>query len=597
MKKILSFLLLIQIVFSSELHIIDKPIMFDNKRVELTKQYIMQHYGIETNNINITPKIILLHWSATPTLEKTFERFYDTELLSDRTDISNAGNLNVSAQFIVDRDGSIYRLMPETYMARHVIGLNYNSIGIENVGGEESIDNLTQEQVEANIALIKYLKNKYETIEYIIGHHQYRELENTSLWLEIDKDYRTKKDDPGDPFVNKVKEGIKDLNLKGAEYFAPFFLIKSNLFYLLFVAFFVYVIVTVHRKYEKRFFKYVPSVVFIYIIFIILGSSGVFAPELKEIYTHTKNLILPMLIFLMLLNSNLGALRTIGRKTLLAYILATITIMSSFIIMWLTLHELFEEGAHKAFGALAGSWMGGTANMIAVASAIGVDEHILGYTLISDTSNYTIMLIFLLWIVPFAPKFNRRSGASNVIYPAPISQESIKFGVINIFMVSLVVGILIYKYAAFLPTTSYLSYSLYIVLIATIVGVIASFTPLKENDSSHNIGMWLLYYLIALIGSMADISYLTNIHHYIFAGTFVLVIYIVIMVLFAKIFKLDLFSLGIATLANLGGVASSVILASSYNKNLIGIGVILAMVGYIVGTFGGLFVAYILELI
>jgi len=100
-------------------------------------------------------------------------------------------------------------------MARHVIGLNHSSIGIENVGGSEDLP-LTSKQVESNIKLIKYLKDKYSTIEYLIGHYEYKDFEDTELWLEIDTSYRTMKVDPGKNFMSSVRKEIKNLGLLGS---------------------------------------------------------------------------------------------------------------------------------------------------------------------------------------------------------------------------------------------------------------------------------------------------------------------------------------------------------------------------------------------
>ena len=202
---------------SADITIIDKPIDFSKERIEMTKAYIKSHYGIATDTIQITPKIILLHWTAEMDLGKSFARLKPEKLLSDRKDIMQASALNVSAQFLVARDGTIYRLMPENWMARHVIGLNYSSIGIENVGGHgDSKDDLSPAQVASNIALVRYLKSKYPSIEYLVGHHEYRTMEKTPLWLEKDKGYRTAKNDPGDAFVQKVYSKTKNLGLKRA---------------------------------------------------------------------------------------------------------------------------------------------------------------------------------------------------------------------------------------------------------------------------------------------------------------------------------------------------------------------------------------------
>ncbi|MEA1893513.1 MAG: glycoside hydrolase family 3 N-terminal domain-containing protein [Campylobacterota bacterium] len=195
--------------------IIQRPIDFAENRIDMTKAYIKQHYGFEVKNIEIEPKIIVLHWTAVMDFEKCFLRLKGEMLYSDRADIASAGALNVSAHFLVARDGTITQLMPDNWMARHVIGLNYSTIGIENIGGENNAkEDLTQAQVESNVGLVKYLKAKYPSIEYLIGHHEYRAMEKTPLWLELDDGYRTKKADPGDKFMKSVRGQVEYLELK-----------------------------------------------------------------------------------------------------------------------------------------------------------------------------------------------------------------------------------------------------------------------------------------------------------------------------------------------------------------------------------------------
>ena len=189
--------------------LIQKPIIFTQKRINLTKEYIKKHYDLSVKNITITPKTIVLHWTAVVDFKKSFARLNSEKLFSDRKDIAKASSLNVSAHFLVDRDGTIYQLMPDNWMARHVIGLNYSSIGVENVGGEANKkEDLTEAQLEANIQLVNYLKAKYTSIKNVIGHYEYRDFENTDLWLEKDAGYRTKKVDPGEKFMQRVRESI-----------------------------------------------------------------------------------------------------------------------------------------------------------------------------------------------------------------------------------------------------------------------------------------------------------------------------------------------------------------------------------------------------
>ena len=207
MKKILLILVLFINVYSLEIK--QMPLEFTQKRVDLTKQYIKNSYGLEVDNINIIPKIIVIHHTAMDDLKESFNRFNSEILTSDRKYIKKAGDLNVSAHFFVDFDGTIYSLMPETYMARHTIGLNLSSIGIENIGGNKK--ELTQAQLKANIELVRYLKEKYKTIEYLIGHYEYTKFENHPLFLEKDAKYRTIKHDPSPEFMENLRKNFPNL--------------------------------------------------------------------------------------------------------------------------------------------------------------------------------------------------------------------------------------------------------------------------------------------------------------------------------------------------------------------------------------------------
>ena len=208
MIKTLLFLLLFS-SYSVAIEIIQKPINFSDHRKALTLEYINTHYGLTPKDISITPKVIVVHYTAIPTLEGSFEAFNKEELPMSRTDISTKkASANVSVPYLVDKDGTIYQLMPDNWMGRHVIGLNYNSIGIENVG---KLGTLTPAQVEANIALIEYLQKKYTSLQYLIGHSDYRCFEDHNLWLEQDKGYRTEKEDPGEKFMHEIQKSITNL--------------------------------------------------------------------------------------------------------------------------------------------------------------------------------------------------------------------------------------------------------------------------------------------------------------------------------------------------------------------------------------------------
>ncbi|WP_457596664.1 N-acetylmuramoyl-L-alanine amidase [Hydrogenimonas sp.] len=185
---------------------IDKPIDFGPRRIQLTQQYILRHYGLRVDDISIVPKMVVVHYTAIESLEGSYAAFKPETLPGHRRDIAGASSLNVSAHFLVDRDGTVYRLMHETFMARHVIGLNYHAIGIENVGTR-----LTPAQLKANVELIRYLLKHYPTIRYLIGHYEYRRFEKSPLWMERDPTYRTRKHDPGEGFMKALRAHFPQL--------------------------------------------------------------------------------------------------------------------------------------------------------------------------------------------------------------------------------------------------------------------------------------------------------------------------------------------------------------------------------------------------
>jgi hypothetical protein len=201
----------------------------DEERVRLTKEYLRIHNPALhadlpaedlPDSISFQPRLIVVHFTAIPSLVETLETFAELHIGEDRELIRDNGLLNVGIQFVVDRDGTIYALYPETVIARHVIGLNHVAIGIENVADADlrrrrALAPLTLAQLEANIALIRYLAGRYPSIDYLIGHSEYRQLERQAhpahhLFHEELPDYRTEKSDPGRRFMKRLRRALRE---------------------------------------------------------------------------------------------------------------------------------------------------------------------------------------------------------------------------------------------------------------------------------------------------------------------------------------------------------------------------------------------------
>ena len=183
--------------------IIDRPVRLTEYRRQLTREYAFRHYGEEFTEI--VPQALIVHWTESPEADGVYDYFYKEA----RVD----GTLNVCSQFLVDRDGTIFRLTPETMLDRHAIGYNWCAIGIENVGGVDRKEDLTPEQLQANVLLIRYLREKYPTVRYVWGHYQQTAAKGSGLFKEQVKGYFHGKVDPGPKFMKALQKQLKDTGL------------------------------------------------------------------------------------------------------------------------------------------------------------------------------------------------------------------------------------------------------------------------------------------------------------------------------------------------------------------------------------------------
>ena len=212
MKKILTVITIVlgiwifnlSYVECSSPNIVEKFLPWSENREILTREYAELHYDMSITNIE--PQAVVIHWTAGNTWQSAYNIFYD-EISNDPLD---EGAVNVSSQFIVDRDGTIYQLMPDNKLARHAIGYNWCAIGIENVGGVNGVENLTYEQLKANIELIRYLRNKYLAIKYIFGHYQQDIARESGLYIEHVQEYSSVKPDPGPIFMKAIQDNLQN---------------------------------------------------------------------------------------------------------------------------------------------------------------------------------------------------------------------------------------------------------------------------------------------------------------------------------------------------------------------------------------------------
>lgn len=363
------------------------------------------------------------------------------------------------------------------------------------------------------------------------------------------------------------------------------------------------------RNSNGRFFEYVPAIVLLYFGVMLLSTFGLWTrnAEITASYSAVKNNLLPAMIFLMLLKSDLRQIRKLGRKMLIGFFAASITIAIGFAVSFAIFHNYLAPDAWKTFAALSGSWMGGTGNMAAIQGALQVPDSSMGYTLLIDSIDYAIWVVLLLALVPYARIFNRWSRADTEAldlvgerlnkHGAPDERPIELTDLLFLTGLALLVSAVVQHFAADLPTGSFMTSTTWTVLIVTVAGVVGAMTPLGRMSGSMEIAAVMLYVIVALIASRANFAELTQAPAYILSGLLILVIHGILLALVARVFRLDLFTCGVASLANIGGVASAPILAAAYSQALVPIAVLMAMLGYIIGTGGGLLVGRMLSLI
>lgn len=385
-------------------------------------------------------------------------------------------------------------------------------------------------------------------------------------------------------------------------------MITNGFTYIAVLIFIAAMLVWLQKYTKSKFFDYAPQIVLLYLITMIFCTLGVWDMEAtKPAYSALKNNLLFAMIFLMLLRCDIRKILKLGPKMLGGFFAASVSIGLGFIITYAVLHTPLGAEAWKALGALCGSWMGGSGKMIAVQAAFDIGEADMAYALVVDSIDYSIRVMFLLWAINFAPKFNKWVKADTRVLDevskkleedAKANEAPITF--INIIFL-LGLGLVVSAFGQNLGATlngvaPWLDKSTWTVLLITLAGLVGAVTPIGKMAGAQELSNVLLYSVVALLASRASFLELTDAPLWIVAGFMILAIHCIIMIILAKIFKLDMFTCGVASLANIGGYASAPILAGAYNGALVPVGVLMALMGYVIGTGGGIIVANIMSM-
>ena len=363
-------------------------------------------------------------------------------------------------------------------------------------------------------------------------------------------------------------------------------------------AFFFYL----QQRTQARLFNYLPPLLFIYATPVFLNNLDIIPSE-SPVYGGLSSYLLPAFIVLMLIKVNVPAVVRVMGKGVAVMLMGTAGVMVGAVVAYVLVHPFLSDDAWKGYGALAGSWIGGTANMAATAEMLGTSEEQFGLAVIADNVIYIVWLPLLLMSRDFADRFNRwarvpaeRLESMDAAAEVHAEEDHPPTMPEYLFLIAIVIAVTwactaaapgiassISSTSAALGTV--FSETTTRILLVTTVALLLSATPASKLPNSTAMGTALIYIFVAGMGARASVAGLAEAPMFV-AGAFV---WIFIHGLFclagAWLFRVDVHSVAIASAANIGAAASAPIVAAHHRPNLVPASILMALLGYALGNY------------
>lgn len=346
-----------------------------------------------------------------------------------------------------------------------------------------------------------------------------------------------------------------------------------------------------------RLFQFFPPLIFIYLVPIVLTNRQVL-PAKSPVYDSIQNLILPMMLVLLLINVDVrGAVRVMGRG-IGVMLFGSLGVIVGAPIGFLAVRSWLGPDAWKAYGSLSGSWIGGTGNLAAVSKMLDTPGAEVGLAVLADSLIYSLWLPFLLMSKRYAAGFSRFTGVDadhveRMKHAAEEQRGNRSVPTTRDYLFLICIALLTTWFseslAEWLPTKEpFLVKSTWQILLVTTIGVILSATPLRYVAGSQELGMALVFLFVAKMGATADLTSVAEQAMPFLVGAVIMItIHGFFCLLGAKLFKTDIHTAAIASAANIGGAPSASIIASYHQPALVPSAILMALIGYAIGTYCG----------
>lgn len=395
---------------------------------------------------------------------------------------------------------------------------------------------------------------------------------------------------------------------------------------------FIFYTSNIAKGFWKKFYSVVPAVLMCYLLPSILASLGLVSDETSKLYFMASRYLLPAALVLMTLSIDLKAIANLGSKALILFLTGSVGIIIGGPLAMLIVSIFSPEtvggndfdAIWRGLSTIAGSWIGGGANQAAMLEIFQYNPEEYGKMVLVDIVVANVWMAIILLGVGRTEKIDRwlKADTSAIetlkvkvtqftakITRVPSLQDyiimlSLSFTAVGVshFFGDGISAYLVNNVATVADPSNFLSFLgsgfFWMVVIATILGIALSFTKAKnyEGAGASKLGSVFIYILVATIGMKMDLGKVLENPGLIILGFIWIAIHAGLLILVAKLIKAPYFFLAVGSQANVGGAASAPVVAAEFHPSLTSVGVLLAVLGYVVGTGGALICAYLMEI-
>lgn len=372
----------------------------------------------------------------------------------------------------------------------------------------------------------------------------------------------------------------------------------------------------------RKFYRYVPSLLLCYFLPAILNTLGVISGDASALYFVASRYLLPASLVLLTLSVDLKAIARLGFKSVAMFATGTLGVVIGGPLAILIVSGFYPEAVAgdvwRGLATIAGSWIGGGANQAAMFEVFDTPPDLFTAMIAVDVIVANIWMAFLLYGAGRSKAFDKFFNADDSTidevrenienYRASIARMprltdtmvilGVAFGATGIaHLAGDTIAPWLSQAAPYLQRFSLTDKFFWIVVIATAIGLGLSFTRAKdlEGAGASRLGSVMLYILVATIGMKMNILAIGESPGYFLVGLIWMAIHAALLLLVARLIRAPFFFTAVGSQANIGGAASAPIVASAFNPSLAPVGVLLAVLGYVLGTYAGWITAILMQ--